>query len=353
MSLHSLASPPATSASLFAARILRRRATWLTVLDVDDLLSIPPAPDGPSDLQIDDVAIPAWVAPAGAPIGKWEPSPRAAEVLVSAPRPKAWTTRPTPILTLAELGLEAAGEADDATLASLGIEDVRCEPRRPRPKPDTPELQALRAFASQHGLTLQTDFPNALHPMPWRCTWGHIFMATPAEVAAAALPCDHCVARRPPRVWAINSVGEERTRMALQLLLGAPFPSVRPDFLRRESTGQCLELDGYCADLDLAFEYQGHQHHRYTPWFHANEAAFEASQTRDAEKAAKCAERGIDLLIVPHDQDPAYYVQARLNTLRREQRADVQPRWRARPQGTLAGLPTYGQQKQDWRSSGP
>jgi hypothetical protein len=135
----------------------------------------------------------------------------------------------------------------------------------------------------------------------------------------------------------------------LQLLLRVPFPSARPEFLRRESTGQCLELDGYCAELDLAFEYQGGQHRQYTPWFHDSHAAFKASQVRDAEKVVKCAERGLDLLIIPSNVDPAYYVEAKLKWLRHQPHATpTQPRWRALPLGTLSGLPTRRQQKLDW-----
>ena len=69
----------------------------------------------------------------------------------------------------------------------------------------------------------------------------------------------------------------------------------RPQFLNG------LELDGWCSKLNIAFEYNGIQHYEYFPHFHRNgESDFKAQQARDRQKYKICHERGIALIIIPH-----------------------------------------------------
>jgi hypothetical protein len=56
--------------------------------------------------------------------------------------------------------------------------------------------------------------------------------------------------------------------------------------------------------LHLAFEYQGMQHYRFLPWFHASPTDFEAQKQRDAEKAARCLAQGVRLIVVPYHARP-------------------------------------------------
>ena len=74
--------------------------------------------------------------------------------------------------------------------------------------------------------------------------------------------------------------------------------NVRPDFLKYIS-GWNLELDMYCEELKLAFEYDGRQHRCYCERFHRTEQCFRKQQERDKWKNEKCKEMGIRLLRVP------------------------------------------------------
>jgi hypothetical protein len=97
-----------------------------------------------------------------------------------------------------------------------------------------------------------------------------------------------------------SKVMENECRSFLEETFQVPFPTIRPDFLKRPTTKRNLELDCYNSDLKLALEYQGSQHRVYLPLFHKfDEANFHDQLEKDAWKAQRCKELGIDLIIVP------------------------------------------------------
>jgi hypothetical protein len=91
---------------------------------------------------------------------------------------------------------------------------------------------------------------------------------------------------------------ETRSRLVFENIFQVPFKSVRPPFLKYIH-GKNLELDGYNADLNIAFEYQGIQHRQFTPLFHKTYSDFQKQLARDEWKHQKCKERGIRLLCIP------------------------------------------------------
>lgn len=94
---------------------------------------------------------------------------------------------------------------------------------------------------------------------------------------------------------------EEYCRQLFEKHTGRKFPSVRPDWLKQKRTGQNLELDGYCSELKLAFEYDGEQHYKYPNVFHKTKQEFNDQQDRDALKEALCAREGVSLLRIRED----------------------------------------------------
>ena len=88
-------------------------------------------------------------------------------------------------------------------------------------------------------------------------------------------------------------------RECLQTKTGFKFVRVRPDFLKNPSTGSNLELDGFCEELNMAFEYDGEQH------FHSfkhlgGHSRLQKTKDYDKMKNYMCRNNGIKLLRVSY-----------------------------------------------------
>ena len=119
----------------------------------------------------------------------------------------------------------------------------------------------------------------------WTCARGHRFEMR-LDTARNGGWCPECSASR----------GERITRAHFEQLFGRRFPRVRPKWLRNTS-GRPMELDGYCAELGLAFEHQGEQHYR--PVKHFGRTTHEAILARDRLKRCLCEKAGVVLIEVP------------------------------------------------------
>lgn len=105
---------------------------------------------------------------------------------------------------------------------------------------------------------------------------------------------------KPSKKKVILKKHESRCRNILEQIFQSPFTSVRPDFLRYPKTGKNLELDGYNPEYQIAFEYQGVQHRKYSPGlFHETYEDFVQQQNRDAFKKKRCIEEGIHVIYIP------------------------------------------------------
>lgn len=88
-------------------------------------------------------------------------------------------------------------------------------------------------------------------------------------------------------------IAEEASRQYLEKIFDNKFPSIRPSWLKSSVTGMNLELDGYCAELNLAFEHQGHHHYLDS---YGN---LDRVQRNDKLKKEMCDKIGIKLIIIP------------------------------------------------------
>ena len=107
-----------------------------------------------------------------------------------------------------------------------------------------------------------------------------------------------------------SSLGEQEcARVLTQLFPRHSFQKCRPAFLRhtrinpvtKKQTKRRLELDLYNEELQLAVEYNGIQHYKFTKRFHRTPRDLKEQQERDRLKLALCEQQGITLIVVPYN----------------------------------------------------
>lgn len=98
------------------------------------------------------------------------------------------------------------------------------------------------------------------------------------------------------------SKGEAECKRVLEKLFNKPFDKARPSFLSNPVTGgNNLELDCYNEELQIAVEYNGVQHYKFSPYFHKNKDQFYTQKYRDEMKTRICKDKGLTLIEVPYN----------------------------------------------------
>lgn len=136
-----------------------------------------------------------------------------------------------------------------------------------------------------NGECLSTEYKNKRTKLTWKCKEGHIFEHT-LQCIKGGCWCPYCK----------GSNGEIVFRDIMEEITGHKFLKVRPNWLRGVRN-RPLEIDGYCEELKLAFEYQGQQHFKYNSHFYKNIEDFNRRLANDQIKSKILQERGIRLLL--------------------------------------------------------
>ena len=100
--------------------------------------------------------------------------------------------------------------------------------------------------------------------------------------------------------------GEQLVRKILEDKFKKLFPNVKPIWLKNPKTNHLLQLDGFCEELKIAFEYQGIQHYEYPNHCHKNKKQFEAQIYRDKIKRNLCKENNVILIEIKEIKDLSY-----------------------------------------------
>jgi hypothetical protein len=142
----------------------------------------------------------------------------------------------------------------------------------------------MQELAEQRGgKCLSAVYANNKTKLDWECSLGHQWAARPFNIKVMGQWCPTCNVH----------LGELIVRMSLEEV----FPGHKFQSTRAVPWMEKLELDGYCEELNFAFEHQGVQHFKRSPFFHREEGAFEAQLERDARKVVLCAQNNVRLLI--------------------------------------------------------
>jgi thiol-disulfide isomerase/thioredoxin len=145
-------------------------------------------------------------------------------------------------------------------------------------------IEQVQSFADlRGGICLSDTYSNSRTKLRWQCAEGHVWSATFHDVKVDNTWCPHCY----------KFYSEEKCRYIFQSLFLEPFKK------DRKALGKGYELDGYNEKLNLAFEYHGIQHYKYTTFFHKMEDALEQRQTDDQKKKDCVRKKELFWLLFP------------------------------------------------------
>lgn len=136
---------------------------------------------------------------------------------------------------------------------------------------------------------LSNEYTNNNTKMIWKCNiCSNEWDATFHHIKDSNSGCPNCASFKTERLC----------RQYFQSFMGYNFPTKRLKCL------EGLELDGYCEELNLAFEYDGEQHSKYHHHYHnGNPENFFKQQERDILKEELCKKNSIELIRIPHTFD--------------------------------------------------
>ena len=149
-------------------------------------------------------------------------------------------------------------------------------------------IDYVKNFIKDKGIIcLSNVYFNNREKLKFQCNvCDNIWEATFHHIKDSLSGCPNCQSFRTERLC----------RELFQSFIGYNFPKARLPEMNR------LELDGYCEELGVAFEYNGIQHYEHTEYFHTEEE-FKAQQERDKLKLELCEKNKILLITIPHEYD--------------------------------------------------
>jgi hypothetical protein len=159
-----------------------------------------------------------------------------------------------------------------------------CSDRQITKKKSIKEAQSIAE--SRGGKCLDDKYINAHTKMLWQCKYGHTWRNTYGSIKTGYW-CPKCS----------SGLYERICRKALEYLFEKEFCKIRPYWLKNKS-GYNLELDGYCGELNIAFEHNGEHHYNNIKHYHRRQSYKEVIKN-DYIKSQTCASLGIKLIIIP------------------------------------------------------
>lgn len=148
-------------------------------------------------------------------------------------------------------------------------------------------VEDMQKLANQfRGRFLSHEMQGTNRKYRWECINGHIFLKDPNSIKGGSY-CPYCK----------STTSENICRACFEILFEKPFPKMKPEWLRN-NRGNLMELDGYCAELKIAFEYHGIGHYEAC-FFSPTKEILQKRQNDDQLKKQLCKKYGVFLVEIP------------------------------------------------------
>ncbi len=151
-------------------------------------------------------------------------------------------------------------------------------------------LEELRTIAkSREGFLISNEYKGRNNPLEFKDKNGQSFLCSPRSIKNGG--------------WLSNRVlvSEQICRQVLEYMFGYQFPKTKKVLTKQITNRKApLELDGYCKELNIAFEYQGDSSH-----WNVNDKDYIETNKRDLLKAHFCEVLKIPLIVIPKFKEGA------------------------------------------------
>ena len=178
----------------------------------------------------------------------------------------------------------------------------QCSREVARIKMQSPKLSAEQRLVIAHnhakekgGECLSNEYVSARDYLTWKCsnpehtTW----LSWYDTVIRQGHWCPQCANE--------SNISENRVRAIFEVSFGHKFPNSKPEWNINPWTNKPLELDGYCKEFNLAFEYDGEHHFEIDPYnTDRKKNGLIYQQFKDEQKRKNCRKKGITLINIPY-----------------------------------------------------
>jgi len=172
-----------------------------------------------------------------------------------------------------------------ATVQTLGAGCKTCRYRKMREYHVFKIEYVKEVIEKRGGKLISQTYTNSDTPLDIQCSKAHLFTNTFNHIHSGQW-CPTC---------SKGSKSEEICRTTFEQLFNQPFPKFKPKWLLN-NRGNRMEIDGYCKNLKIGFEYQGRQHFDFALYGNSTKKR----KSDDRVKAQLCKEYGIHLFIITY-----------------------------------------------------
>lgn len=149
-------------------------------------------------------------------------------------------------------------------------------------------IENLQEIAKQFGgKCLSPRYKSFKNKHLWECSNGHQFEAIYEKVKKGGW-CPECK----------MSKGERICRVALEQIFNKKFPKTRPFWLVN-SLGNRAEFDGYCKELNIAYEHHGQYHYKIENYHTKTKQDLAQRKKNDRHKEILAIKNNVKLIVIP------------------------------------------------------